>query len=616
MRHWALLVLAIACGLSFAQDTQPASRPAASMPAVDGQLRDPEWPYFGGELRRTTVASTPAVDGQLRKPEWPWLGGDLRRSTAADGPVIKRYPTVRWEVSIRPFRSSYCAPAVGYGHVYVLAAGDCGTMDNRLLCLRVSDGMQRWAVNTDGSQDTTSPGLADGKVLWPAGQSYLVCLGALNGAKNWRLRTTVLDNFRCAPLVVNGLVTVASRECSFYGVDMKTGKKLWEYASKGRLCASHAIHDGRIVFGERDKFVTCISLKTGKQLWRTETGDWPDATPSIDHGLVFTGGRDGQVFALELATGKKRWTFKTGGYIRGPMPCRDGLVLVGSYDRCVYALDTRTGKLRWKYTAPARIRGCLLIAGPLVYVGDGGGNLAALRFADGKRIWRVQLGHALLSPPATDGKALYVVDEGVPAGKPFWNSDIMMRNGSRFLCVADGTDDPKLLAEALSGVSLGILKDEQALARRIAALVAQLGSESFREREAAEAALEKIGGPAVPALRKAATESDDAEICFRAEGLAERLPMTPPPLPPLAPQLGLDHDVPYLLHWLEAAEAKTRAAVHRRLAAVLDPLPHYDPHANTDQRAARQTALRQWWTARKAGLRWDAAAGKYVPKPQ
>lgn len=49
----------------------------------------------------------------------------------------------------------------------------------------------------------------------------------------------------------------------------------------------------------------------------------------------------------------------------------------------------------------------------------------------------------------------------------------------------------------------------------IAALIEQLGSDSFREREAAERALIEIGPPAFAALREAAS-SDDAEVALRA----------------------------------------------------------------------------------------------------
>jgi uncharacterized protein (TIGR03067 family) len=51
---------------------------------------------------------------------------------------------------------------------------------------------------------------------------------------------------------------------------------------------------------------------------------------------------------------------------------------------------------------------------------------------------------------------------------------------------------------------------------RIARLVLQLGHDDYDRREAANAELEAIGEPALPALREALESSDDAEIQHRA----------------------------------------------------------------------------------------------------
>ena len=54
-------------------------------------------------------------------------------------------------------------------------------------------------------------------------------------------------------------------------------------------------------------------------------------------------------------------------------------------------------------------------------------------------------------------------------------------------------------------------------------LIEQLGSKTFKEREVASAALEKIGKPALEPLREAATSSPDMEVQRRAKDLVARL---------------------------------------------------------------------------------------------
>jgi hypothetical protein len=63
---------------------------------------------------------------------------------------------------------------------------------------------------------------------------------------------------------------------------------------------------------------------------------------------------------------------------------------------------------------------------------------------------------------------------------------------------------------------------QQTAKPRIEALIAQLGSDRFRQREQAMAELEAVGAPALPALRRAA-KSRDTETARRAAELVRRL---------------------------------------------------------------------------------------------
>ncbi len=82
-------------------------------------------------------------------------------------------------------------------------------------------------------------------------------------------------------------------------------------------------------------------------------------------------------------------------------------------------------------------------------------------------------------------------------------------------CVAAGL----FLAHGTSAAS----GPEKAAPQHIADLVARLGDEEFAAREAATAELERIGEPALPALRQAIATSDDLEIRHRAEGIVEEM---------------------------------------------------------------------------------------------
>ena len=92
---------------------------------------------------------------------------------------------------------------------------------------------------------------------------------------------------------------------------------------------------------------------------------------------------------------------------------------------------------------------------------------------------------------------------------------------SGFWTLAEGTLMRRLLVAAAFGISIGIAGAASPFsaptppASSVSALITQLGSEQFAEREAASRALEKIGAAALPALQ-AAARSENPEVRSRA----------------------------------------------------------------------------------------------------
>lgn len=105
-----------------------------------------------------------------------------------------------------------------------------------------------------------------------------------------------------------------------------------------------------------------------------------------------------------------------------------------------------------------------------------------------------------------------------------------------------------------------------------AELVAQLGSDDFRTREAAHAALQKCGPEAIPALR-AALESADPEIRLRAAPLLTRVQRAADSAPrTVAKKIALDYTNVPLAQAVTDLRARTGLNVTLDPARVADPL--------------------------------------------
>lgn len=76
---------------------------------------------------------------------------------------------------------------------------------------------------------------------------------------------------------------------------------------------------------------------------------------------------------------------------------------------------------------------------------------------------------------------------------------------------------------AVTPPKAGTTPDAAAQQGRVGDAVRQLGSETFRERQQAEKALRQMGADALPELRKAADESKDPEVQWRARRLIRQI---------------------------------------------------------------------------------------------
>lgn len=80
-----------------------------------------------------------------------------------------------------------------------------------------------------------------------------------------------------------------------------------------------------------------------------------------------------------------------------------------------------------------------------------------------------------------------------------------------------------LLVAVIASLPVPVRADEPPSSERIEQLIRQLGDESFARRKAATTALERIGMPALPALRKAASANKDSEVSKRAAELVVQI---------------------------------------------------------------------------------------------
>lgn len=167
----------------------------------------------------------------------------------------------------------------------------------------------------------TSENIGDLKPTWVAS------LGSGGGTKY---------SGEATPLVVDGVMYVATGENDIFALDAKTGEKIWAYhpdidQEMNTVCCGWttrgvAIGDGKVYAGLLDARLIALDQKTGELVWETKVAEWQEgytvtSAPLYYNGKVYTGvaggeyGIRGRIMAYDSELGREVWRFNT---IPGP----------------------------------------------------------------------------------------------------------------------------------------------------------------------------------------------------------------------------------------------------------------------------------------------------------
>jgi len=204
-------------------------------------------------------------------------------------------------------------------------------------------------------------------------------------------------NSATRPLVLGRLVFIGNSGGGLEAVNLKTGKRAWNYSTRGPIYSSPQAGRNTLIFGSADGYVYCLSPISGKLLWKFKTGAAVLGSPLIRDGIVYIGSSDHKFRAINSQTGMLKWTSEIiKGYIPGQPALAGGLIIFGAWDTYLYALEVETGKCRWKWTSGSK--GILLspamctpvIHDGKVFIAAPDQYLTALNLMDGKIIWRTK----------------------------------------------------------------------------------------------------------------------------------------------------------------------------------------------------------------------------------
>lgn len=146
----------------------------------------------------------------------------------------------------------------------------------------------------------------------------------------WTVTVGERQGLQVTPIVVDGIMYLASADNQVYALNAATGARLWRHpytpVAPGRKNRGVAVAGNKVLLGTWDAYLIALDATTGKRLWKARVGDFASghrltSPPLIVKDKAIIGYSTiefptrGAIDAYDVNSGKRLWRFHT---IPGP----------------------------------------------------------------------------------------------------------------------------------------------------------------------------------------------------------------------------------------------------------------------------------------------------------
>ena len=284
-------------------------------------------------------------------------------------------------------------------------------------------------------RDATGGGLAysDGVIVATTGHGEVVAMDAASGEVRWRHR--MVGNISAAPVITSNTVVAISRSNTSIGLNIKTGRILWQQLSSGGTvgiigAGSPAATGNLVVIPFASGEVIGAQARNGVRAWsgvvsggnkgvaRSFVGDI-SGDPVIDGLTVYVANQSGRLASMDRRSGERNWTVNDGSY--SPVWPAGGAVFMITDSFAIKRLNASDGVEVWSVELPdfkakkaKRQRDAYAYFGPVLaggqlWVGTSDGALNSYNPEDGTLTGTVKIPGGAASQPAVANGRLYIL---------------------------------------------------------------------------------------------------------------------------------------------------------------------------------------------------------------
>jgi outer membrane protein assembly factor BamB len=254
-----------------------------------------------------------------------------------------------------------------------------GNFACNLYCLDARGSRPRWMFST-GDHIEGGPALADGLVIFGAGNDGIYALEEESGVPKWNFRADL--HIDSTPFIANGRVYAGSGASRRFPatqvvcLDAAGGKPIWRTPVNLPAWGSPVVAGGRVFVGLGNGKLTeadaspagalaCFDANTGKELWNFPVPDAVFGRPAIAGERVVFGSRDGNLYGLTF-DGKEVFRIAMGGPVMAPPEAEGGRIYAVAVTGRLICVNAADGRENWRYELSERGATPRVYAGPRV----------------------------------------------------------------------------------------------------------------------------------------------------------------------------------------------------------------------------------------------------------
>jgi outer membrane protein assembly factor BamB len=230
--------------------------------------------------------------------------------------------------------------------------------------------------------------------------------------ERWRFAAKSLIEF--PPVIAGDRAYLALNDGRALGLDLQSGRVIWEVKLDGQTASSPAITEDRVLITTTRGRIVSLDPETGTRQWVRRIGTQSESSPLVIGDSVYVGTLDGGVMRLRVADGTPVWTTQAAGQVKAGLAASGDTVIVGDYAGRVTAFRQSDGQVVWQITSPGpRFRGAgRFYAGPAVaygrvYIGNINGYALALDARTGRTAWVSVIDNFIYSSAAVANETVF-----------------------------------------------------------------------------------------------------------------------------------------------------------------------------------------------------------------